>query len=307
MSWHLWWTSVTLSARHHCYSAKLRSCCTAGVVSVVDVNMLAAVVCRSFLQLSPSQRSQAVDVLAANLRYLCTSAQQLLSDEEQPSPETLQKHRNGLKMIVHLLHIIAMQAQKDAEASKGAENAAVKPAKGAGAQAMEGTLDLLQHQRVLISSAVQQQQLLPTAGRRRQRCNVVYYLAGTAFCAHTFSRAFPASLPAHNTCLSLLLASCAGRGRKAAADDGPEWDWQHSRQQMLLAVHDVMRTDLRTLFKGLTAAERMVNLCMELVSALTFRNVVMPMQFVVCRHQRVTIAVMCALQPTLSDRPGCES
>lgn len=35
---------------------------------------------------------------------------------------------------------------------------------------------------------------------------------------------------------------------------------------MLLAVHDVMRTDLRTLFKGLTAAERMVNLCMELVS-----------------------------------------
>lgn len=35
---------------------------------------------------------------------------------------------------------------------------------------------------------------------------------------------------------------------------------------MLLAVHDVMRTDLRTLFKGLTTAERMVNLCMELVS-----------------------------------------
>jgi hypothetical protein len=75
-----------------------------------------------------------VDVLAANLRYLCTSAQQLLSDQEEPpSPETLQKHRNGLKMIVHLLHIIAMQAQKDAEASKGAENAAAKPGKAAGA------------------------------------------------------------------------------------------------------------------------------------------------------------------------------
>lgn len=37
---------------------------------------------------------------------------------------------------------------------------------------------------------------------------------------------------------------------------------------MLLAVLDVMRTDLRTLFKGLTAAERMVNLCMELVRHL---------------------------------------
>lgn len=34
---------------------------------------------------------------------------------------------------------------------------------------------------------------------------------------------------------------------------------------MLLAVHDVMRTDLRALFKGMAAAERMVNLCMEMV------------------------------------------
>jgi hypothetical protein len=86
--------------------------------------------CRGFQQLSASQRTQAVDVLAANLRYICTSAQQLLSDDEPASPETLQKHRNGLKMIVHLLHIIAMQAQRDAEASKGAENAAAKPPKG---------------------------------------------------------------------------------------------------------------------------------------------------------------------------------
>lgn len=86
--------------------------------------------CRGFQQLSGSQSTQAVDVLAANLRYICTSAQQLLSDEEPASPETLQKHRNGLKMIVHLLHIIAMQAQKDAEAAKGAENAAAKPTKG---------------------------------------------------------------------------------------------------------------------------------------------------------------------------------
>lgn len=88
--------------------------------------------CRTFLQLSPSQRSQAVDVLAANLRYICTSVQHLLSDEEPASPETLQRHMNGLKMIVHLLHMIAMQAHKDAEQSKGAENAAAKPAKGAG-------------------------------------------------------------------------------------------------------------------------------------------------------------------------------
>jgi hypothetical protein len=58
---------------------------------------------------------------------------------------------------------------------------------------------------------------------------------------------------------------CTGRGRKAASEECAEWDWQHSRQQVLLAVLDVMRTDLRTLFKGLTAAERMVNLCMELV------------------------------------------
>lgn len=89
--------------------------------------------CRSFLQLPSSQRSQAVDVLAANLRFLCTSAQQLLCDQEEtPRPEILQKHKNGLKMIVHLLHIIAMQAQKDAEASKGAENAAAKTSKAAG-------------------------------------------------------------------------------------------------------------------------------------------------------------------------------
>lgn len=72
-------------------------------------------------------------MLTANLRYICTSARQLLSAEEQPSPETLQKHRNGLKMVVHLLHIIAMHANKDADLSKGTENAAVKPAKGTGA------------------------------------------------------------------------------------------------------------------------------------------------------------------------------
>lgn len=57
---------------------------------------------------------------------------------------------------------------------------------------------------------------------------------------------------------------CAGRGRKAAVEDA-EWDWQRSRQLVLLAVHDVMRVDLRALFRGLSAAERMVNLCMELV------------------------------------------
>lgn len=87
--------------------------------------------CRGFLQLSASQRSQAIDVLSANLRYICSSAQQLLTDDQQPSVEVLQRHRNGLKMVVHLLHIIAIQAQKDSEAAKGAENAA-KPVKAAG-------------------------------------------------------------------------------------------------------------------------------------------------------------------------------
>ena len=94
---------------------------------------------RGFLQLAPRQRTQAVDVLAANLRYVCTSAQQLLADGETPCPETLQRHRNAIKMIVHLLHVVSMQAQKDAETAKGAENAAAKPAKAT------GTLNTLQH------------------------------------------------------------------------------------------------------------------------------------------------------------------
>lgn len=112
---------------HGCLYSKYGTC------SAYDhLVLLLLLLRRGFLQLSPSDRSTAVDVLTANLRYICTSAQQLLSAEEQPSPETLQKHRNGLKMIVHLLHIIAMHANRDAELTKGTENAAVKPAKGAG-------------------------------------------------------------------------------------------------------------------------------------------------------------------------------
>jgi hypothetical protein len=69
-------------------------------------------------------------------------------------------------------------------------------------------------------------------------------------------------------CAAAALTAAAGRGRKAAAAyDVDAWDWQASRQRVLRVVHDVMRVDLRALFKGLAAAERMVNLCMELVSA----------------------------------------
>lgn len=37
---------------------------------------------------------------------------------------------------------------------------------------------------------------------------------------------------------------------------------------MLLAVHDVMRVELKALFKGLAPAARMVNLCVEMVSSM---------------------------------------
>jgi hypothetical protein len=73
----------------------------------------------------------------------------------------------------------------------------------------------------------------------------------------------------------LGIVCLAGRGRKAAADEASQWDWQHSRQQVLAAVHEVTRTDLPTLFKGVTAAERMVNLCMELVSHSTQFRVIL--------------------------------
>ena len=78
----------------------------------------------------------------------------------------------------------------------------------------------------------------------------------------------PAALDAKLVhCCHCLLT---GRGRKAAAaaaDDAAEWDWPHSRQQVLLSVHDVMRLDVRALFKGLSPAASMVNICMELVRA----------------------------------------
>jgi hypothetical protein len=60
----------------------------------------------------------------------------------------------------------------------------------------------------------------------------------------------------------------AGRGRKAAADNDDEgWDWQHSRQRVLLAVRELLLLDLKALFRGLAAAEQLINLAMELVSS----------------------------------------
>jgi hypothetical protein len=59
----------------------------------------------------------------------------------------------------------------------------------------------------------------------------------------------------------------AGRGRKAAAaNDDESWDWQHSRQRVLLAVRELLLLDLKALFRGLAAAEQLINLAMELVS-----------------------------------------
>eukprot|EP00879_Flechtneria_rotunda_P033161 GHRR01036702.1.p1 GENE.GHRR01036702.1~~GHRR01036702.1.p1 ORF type:complete len:403 (+),score=159.96 GHRR01036702.1:110-1318(+) len=58
----------------------------------------------------------------------------------------------------------------------------------------------------------------------------------------------------------------AGRSKKAAAGEADEatWDWQHSRQRILLAVLDVVHVDLKALFQGLAAAEQLISLCMEL-------------------------------------------
>lgn len=64
-----------------------------------------------------------------------------------------------------------------------------------------------------------------------------------------------------------ITGAIAGRSRKAAAaleDDGG-WDWQHSRERVLLAARELMLVDLKALFKGLAATERLINLCMELV------------------------------------------
>jgi hypothetical protein len=83
-----------------------------------------------FLQLHPRQRTKAVDILAANLSMLCSSAQGLLSSQEAVQPEAVLLHKNGLKMLVHLLHVIAMQADKDAQQAQGGENAAKPKATG---------------------------------------------------------------------------------------------------------------------------------------------------------------------------------
>jgi hypothetical protein len=61
---------------------------------------------------------------------LCSSAQGLLSSQEAVQPEAVLLHNNGLKMLVHLLHVIAMQADKDAQQAQGGENAAKPKATG---------------------------------------------------------------------------------------------------------------------------------------------------------------------------------
>lgn len=64
-----------------------------------------------------------------------------------------------------------------------------------------------------------------------------------------------------------------GRGRKAAtaAHDGASdsWDWSRGKKSVLLVINDVMQLDLKALFKGLPASERLVTLCIELVSCTT--------------------------------------
>lgn len=78
---------------------------------------------RHFLKLHPRQRTQFVDLLAATLHTLCDSARNLLSTDEDIHPGAVLQHKNGLNMCLYLLHTVAMQAQKDAQHGKGAENA----------------------------------------------------------------------------------------------------------------------------------------------------------------------------------------
>lgn len=75
----------------------------------------------------------------------------------------------------------------------------------------------------------------------------------------------------------------AGRGRKSAVEDAAVWDWQHGRQQMLVAVHEIMRVELKLLFKGLAAAERMINLCLEMVGTCRHAVAAFSTQFQVCQ------------------------
>lgn len=64
----------------------------------------------------------------------------------------------------------------------------------------------------------------------------------------------------------------AGRSRKAAAVDAEtesSWDWDQGKQHVLAAVRDLITlVDLKALFKGLSAAQQVINLCMELVSTV---------------------------------------
>jgi hypothetical protein len=84
----------------------------------------------------------------------------------------------------------------------------------------------------------------------------------------------------------------AGRGRKAAAAAASDadagmargWDWQDGRLRVLLAVHAVMRVELTALFRGLTVAERMVSLCLEMVRVAAGRQRVSTAVSLCLRH-----------------------
>jgi len=73
--------------------------------------------------------------------------------------------------------------------------------------------------------------------------------------------------------VSCTCAVCAtGRSRKAATaaqgDACNSWDWNSGKKAVLLVIDEVMQVDLKALFKGLPATERLVNLCIELVSVI---------------------------------------
>lgn len=195
------------------------------------------------MQLHPRQRAKTVDVLAANLSMLCSSAQGLLSSQEAVQADAVLLHKNGLRMLVHLLHVIAMQADKDAQQAQGAENAA-KP-KAAGTR----------------------------WGRCRHSCKIagshMHFLEAVAACTLPCWCLLVCMLAAAVSSRNACTCVTAGRGRKAAGADDDSWDWQHSRQRMLLAVRELLLLDLKALFRGLAAAEQLINLAMELVSVIS--------------------------------------
>jgi len=71
-----------------------------------------------------------LDAFTANLSSVAASAQHLLTAYDKASTEAVLRHKNGFKMLVYLLHMITMQAQREADQFHGSENALVKQAAG---------------------------------------------------------------------------------------------------------------------------------------------------------------------------------